>query len=73
MGKRINPELKKVQRSVAFCFYQMRFFADYPEFKPDALCRDEVDKQIAMVAPEYLPMEIQEKLMEKEIETPINA
>jgi hypothetical protein len=45
---RINPEEKIVQRSIGFNFRQIRFFNEYPDFKPDKYCRDAVDEQIKL-------------------------
>lgn len=55
MGKQLsNPEKKIVQRSIGFNFYQIRFFNNNPEFKPDIFCRKIIDEQITLIAPEFL-------------------
>jgi len=55
MGKRIDPSKKVMQRSIGFKFYHMKFFADYPDFKPDKYCREAIDKQIKLINGSYLP------------------
>ena len=58
MGKQLsNPDEKIVQRSVGFTFRQMRFFNAHPEFKPDSLCREVIEEQIAIIDPNFLPEE----------------
>ena len=52
--KKINPEDKIVQRSVGFNFRQIRFFNEYPDFKPDMFCRKAIDEQIKLIDNKFL-------------------
>ena len=57
MGRRKNPKMKIMQRSIGFKFYQMEFFANYPDFQPDKYCRQAIDEQIKLVDPKFIPAE----------------
>lgn len=57
MKKRIDPEEKIVQRSIGFNFRQIRFFNEYPDFKPDTFCRVAVDNQIMLRDTKFLKKE----------------
>lgn len=39
---------KITQRSVGFNLRQILCFAEYPDFNPDAFCRDAIDEQIRL-------------------------
>lgn len=54
MKNRINPENKIVQRSIGFNFRQIRFFNQYPDFKPDEFCRQAIDAQIEIIDNRFL-------------------
>ena len=55
MGKHLNDQKEKiVQRSIGFKLRQILFFAEHPDFKPDAFCRKVVDDQIEQIDPEFL-------------------
>jgi len=56
MPRRVKPEMKVIQRTIGFNYYHFKFFSEHPEFKPDKYCREAIDKQIAMIAPEFLPV-----------------
>jgi hypothetical protein len=55
--QKINPEDKIVQRSIGFNFRQIRFFNEYPQFKPDKFCRDSIDAQIREIDSKFLKEE----------------
>ena len=55
MGKKLSDNNERiVQKSIGFNFRQLMFFGKYPDFRPDAYCREAVDKQIAEIDPDFL-------------------
>lgn len=55
MGKKLTDQGERItQKSIGFSLRQLNFFAKYPDFKPDVYCRDVVDRQIALIDPEFL-------------------
>jgi len=62
MGRRVKPELKVIQSSVSFHFYQHQFFNEHPEFKKDAFCRKAIDEQIKLIDPKFIPKEDEEEV-----------
>ena len=57
MGRKVDPEKRIMQKSIGFYFYQQRFFAKHPDFKPDKFCRDAVNEQIKLIDPEFIEEE----------------
>ena len=51
---RIKPMNKITQRSVGFHLYQILFFAEHPNFRPDQFCRQSIDEQIKLIDPSFL-------------------
>jgi len=66
MGRRINPEMKIVQKPVGYYFYQHRFFAKHKEFKPDKHSRFAVNQQIKLKDPEFWATQVPDQIKEED-------
>ncbi|MEK6882677.1 MAG: hypothetical protein AABY22_23850 [Nanoarchaeota archaeon] len=53
MGRRINQELKVIQKGIGFKKYQLDFLNNHLDFDISEFCRKMLDDQIKIIDPEF--------------------